>query len=474
MNRTRNQMALSNSVNCALLMPGVRLLLESFLQLCWGIKEMRKSNSILALALWLGLVGSSSAAQKSIAGHWEGMMVREGAELPVSFDFTNEAAGLTARFNSPTQRAMGVPLRNVSYTAARVHFELVGDATTIAFDGELAADTINGQFREGEARGTFSIRRVDAEPPTFKQEEVSFRNGDVTLSGTLLLPLTKWPHPGVVFLHGAAAEGRYGARFLAEHFTRRGIAALIYDKRGVGKSTGDWKQSDFGSLADDAIAGIHFLQRRNEINPKQIGLYGHSQGGMIGPLVASRSKNVAFVISGAGSAVPVYESEINSITSQVRAKGIAGSELAEATEFIKLWVNVMRTGQGWEQFDAAVERARGTKWFPVLRVPPKGHWMWAFHRRIYDYNAADYWEQVSVPVLVIYGERDLYVPVTQSIWNIERALGKAKNRDYTILVLPRASHAFNIEPEPGRPFEWWRLAPGFPDLLTAWINQRMK
>lgn len=437
---------------------------------------MRKQNSILVLALLLVFVGSIRAAQQSIEAHWEGVMVREGAELPVSFDFKNEAAGLTASFNSPTWRVKGIPLRKVSYTTPKVHFELVGDATTIIFDGELAADTITGQFREGDAGGTFSIKRVAAKPPTFKQEEVSFRNGEVALSGTLLLPLTKGPHPAVVFLHGAGSEGRYGGRFFAEYLTRYGIAALIYDKRGVGKSTGDWKRSDFNDLADDAIAGIHLLQQSKEINPKQIGLYGHSQGGMIAPLIASRSKDVAFIISGAGSAVPVYESDINSVTNQVRAKGITGNDLAEATEFIKLYVAAMRTGQGWgwEPFEKAVEQVREKKWFPMVHVNPRDHWMWAFHKRIYDYNSADYWAQVSVPVLVIYGERDLYVAVTQSISNIDRALSKAKNRDYTILVLPRASHAFIIEPEAGQPFEWWHVAPGFPDLLTAWINQRMK
>jgi pimeloyl-ACP methyl ester carboxylesterase len=435
---------------------------------------MRKLYSILALALLLGLVGSSSAAQRSIEGHWEGVMVREAAELPVSFDFTIGATGLTASFNSPTQKAIGIPLRNVSYTTPKVHFELVGDATTNVFDGELNADTIAGQFREGDGRGTFSLRRVDAKPATFKQEEVGFRNGNVTLSGTLLLPLTEAPHPAVVFLHGAGSEGRYAGRFLAEYFTRHGIAALIYDKRGVGKSTGDWKRSGFNDLAGDAIAGIHFLQSRKEINPRKIGIYGHSQGCMIAPLIASRSKDVAFIIGGAGSAVPVYESEINSLINQVRAKGISGNELGEATEFIKMLVNVSRTGQGWEQFAAATEKARNTKWYPVLQVPPKDSWWWAFSKRIYDYNAADYWAQVSVPVLLIYGERDLYVPVAQTILNIDRALAKAKNGDYTILVLPRASHAFNIEPEVGQPFEWWHMAPGFPNLLTAWVNQRAK
>src|SRR2546426_4127294 len=117
---------------------------------------MRKQDSIFAFVFLLGLAFSSSAAERSIEGHWEGLMVREGAELPVSFDFTNAAAGLTASFNSSTQRAMGIPLRNIRYTVPKVHFELVGDATTIIFDGELTIDTIVGPFREGDARGTFS------------------------------------------------------------------------------------------------------------------------------------------------------------------------------------------------------------------------------------------------------------------------------------------------------------------------------
>jgi len=435
---------------------------------------MRKRNSILALAFLLGLVVSSSAAQRSIEGHWEGVMVREGAELPVSFDFTNGATGLTASFNSPTQKAMGIPLRNVSYRTPKVHFELVGDATTNVFDGELTVDTIAGQFREGDAIGTFSIKRVAAKPPTFKQEEVSFRNGDVTLSGTLLLPLTEVPHPAVVFLHGSGSEGRYAARFLAEYFTRHGIAALIYDKRGVGKSTGDWKRSDFSDLAGDAIAGIHFLQQRKEINPRKIGIYGHSQGGSIAPLVAARSSDVAFVISAAGGGVPMYEAEINSLTNQVRAKGITGADLEQATEFIKTLISVERTGEGRPQLDTAIEKARGTKWFPMIGVPAKDNYFWSFYRQIADYNPAVYWEKASVPVLIIQAERDIYVPVASSVANIDRSLRKAGNKDYTILILPRALHTFNINPEPGQPFEWWHVAPGFPDLLTAWVNQRMK
>lgn len=434
---------------------------------------MTAQKSFFLVVVFVAFLTAGAASEGSIAGHWEGVMIREAAELPVSFDLTNEAAGIKATFNSPTQRALGIPLSRFSFDGGKVHFELVGDATTIVFDGELNVDIIAGQFRENDATGTFSIKRVPSSPANFRQEEVSFQNGDVTLSGTLLLPLTSTTHSAVIFLHGAGSEGRYGSRFLAEHFALHGIAALIYDKRGVGKSTGDWKRSDFYDLAADAMAGISLLKQRKEINPRHIGIYGHSQGGMIAPLIASRSRDVAFVMSGAGSAIPVYESENHSVMSQIRAKGIAGDELAEASEFIKLWVNVMRTGQGWEQFDPAVEKARDKKWFPLLHVPPKDHWMWGFHKRIYDYNAEQYWAQVGVPVLVIYGERDLYVPVAESIRNIDRALRRARNHDYTILMLPRASHSFIIERDPSQPFEWWHVAPGFPNLLTAWINQRL-
>lgn len=427
----------------------------------------------MAIAFLLGLFVLNSMAQKSIEGHWEGTMTREGAVLPVSFDFTSEAGKLKANFNSPTQRATGIPLRNVNFAAPKIHFELVGDATTIIFDGELNAETINGQFRENDAGGTFSLKRVETKPPPFRQEEITFQNGDVILSGTLLLPLTKASHPAVVFLHGSGAEGRFASRFLAEHLTRYGIAALIYDKRGVGKSTGDWKQSNFEDLAGDAIAAINLLRQRKDINPKQIGVYGHSQGGMLAPLVASRSKDVAFVISGAGSAVPLYQAEVNSITNQVRAKGVSGDELDEAIVFIKMFVNVLRTGEGWEQFDASTEKAKDKRWYPMLHVPPKENWFWSYYKQIANYNAADYWAKVNVPALVIYGEQDLYVPVAESISNIDRALNKAGNRDYTILVLPRASHSFIIEPQAGQPFEWRRISPGFPDLLTAWIVQRI-
>jgi uncharacterized protein len=427
-----------------------------------------------ALAALLFLPIPCSAQQTDVVGHWSGVMIREGAELNVSLDFADDATGPKASFNSPSQRAIGIPLQKVSYSPPHVHFELVGDETRIIFDGELIASAITGQFHEGDAKGTFSLTRGEVEPPTFKLEDVNFKNRDVVLSGTLVLPLTKGPHPAVVFLHGSGPEGRYASRFLAQYFSRHGIAALIYDKRGVGKSTGDWKQSNFDALADDAISGIHLLQQRPDINPKEIGIYGHSQGGSLAPLVAAKSKDVAFVIAAAGGGVPMYQAEINSLTNQTRENGISGEDLTEATAYINILVNVARTGEGREQLDAATEKARNAKWLKFLGPPPKDYYWWSFFRQIADYNPAMYWQRVSVPALLVYGERDILVPIAPSIANIERRLQNGRNKDYTILILPRASHGLSINPEPGQPFEWWHLASGYPELLTAWINERVQ
>jgi pimeloyl-ACP methyl ester carboxylesterase len=455
---------------------------------------MKASDLAVTLLILFISFPALTSAQDAVGGHWEGRMIRAGAELTVSFDFKSQPPALTGLFNSPTLRAVGIPLRNMTYTTPDVHFLLTGDVTTTIFDGEVSGDKINGQFREGAgrggqfregddrggvfregtARGTFVLQRVQAMPPAFTEEEVIFKNNDVSLSGTLLLPKTKGPHAAIEFLHGSGAEGRQATRFFAEYFAGHGIAALISDKRGVGKSTGDWQHADFNDLAADAIAGIRFLQQRQDIDPQKIGIYGHSQGGMIAPLVASRSRDVAFVISGAGHAVPLYEGEINSITNQIHARGVQGKDLEEATDFIKMWVNVARTGQGWPEFDAAIAKARDKRWFSAMRVPPKDDWTWPFFKSTYEYNAADYWQKVTVPVLVMYGQNDLYTPVAQSIINIDHALEKAGNKDYSVIMFPRATHTFNIDLGPDQPFEWPRMAPGFPDVVLAWLHERLE
>jgi len=397
-------------------------------------------------------------------------MIREGVALPVSVTFSTDGA----TFSSPRQRALDIPLRNVRTEGDAVHFELVGDATTIVFDGKVAADSLSGTFREGAAAGEVRFKRAPADAATYRVEDARFNNGAVTLAGSFLVPQGKGPHPAVIFLHGSGAEGRAASRFVADRFARAGVAALIYDKRGVGQSTGDWRASGFEDLVADAVAGVDWLRNRGDIRRGQIAVYGHSQGGMLAPFVASSTPHVQFVISGAGSAVPLREAEVNSIVNQLRARGVAESDMAAAAAYVHRYVGALATGAYSAEFAAETEKVKTASWFPHVRVPSADHWFWRYYARIANYDASAHWRKVTVPALVMYGEADLYVPVQRSVANIDRALQQAQNRDYTLVVFPRASHAFDIEPPRDGPFEWPRVAPGFPELAIAWLRERLR
>jgi len=412
-------------------------------------------------------------SQTSLEGYWQGVMMREGSALDVSFEFAKDKENLTGNFNAPTMRALKIPLAAVSYSAPKARFELRGDRTTTVFDGEISGDTLSGKFREGDAEGTFSLKRAKPPQPVFKQAEVRFQNGETVLAGTLLLPLTKAPHPAVVFLHGAGPESRYGSWFLAEQAARKGIAALIYDKRGVGDSKGgSWMSAAPEDIAKDTVAGVNFLKQRREINPRKIGLYGHSQGGFLAPLVASLSSDVSFVISAASHGGAAFEQDIYRVRNSIAAENFSEKEISGAMAYYTQFITVARTGENWAAFEAETEKVRQERWFEWLGIPPKGNWLYDFYKKMGNYNSIPSWEKVRVPVLLIYGEKDRLIPVSQSIINIEHALKRAGNRDYSVIILPRAAHNFTISPEPNQPFEWAQVAPGFAEIVTAWINQQ--
>jgi pimeloyl-ACP methyl ester carboxylesterase len=157
----------------------------------------------------------------------------------------------------------------------------------------------------------------------------------------------------------------------------------------------------------------------------------------------------------------------------LRRKGLAEADITKALVFLTLFLQVARTGQGWDRLDAALPAAQQEKWFAEVAPPAKDNWLWSFYQKIGDYDPLPFWEKVTVPVLLVYGERDWLVNPAESTAKIEQALQKAGNQDYSIVLLPRAERNLTIQAEPGQPFTWWHVAPGLPDLLTAWVQQRV-
>ncbi|HEX4277684.1 MAG TPA: alpha/beta fold hydrolase [Bryobacteraceae bacterium] len=423
-------------------------------------------------ALAFVLTTEAYAGPARLDGHWQGVMEREGAALTVRFDFQTQAGMVTGRFTSETQRAMEYPLDGVSYLEPKLHWKL-GDS--LVFDGVVSPESISGTFQDGQARGTFSLKPVKLEAPPYSREDIIFRNGGVILSGTLLRPKSAGLHPGVVFLHGSGDESRWGTSFfLADRFARHGVAALVFDKRGAGQSTGDWKKITYQVLAEDYMAGIHFLARQSGVNPKQVGIYGHSQGGTISPIIASRPGAVAFVIAAAAIGTgPLYTQDLYRTRNELLDNGLSEPELSRAMNLYSRWLNVARTGEGWGELDRAMAEARSEKWFDQLELPGrKDDWLYKWYPPVGNFNPLPLWEQVKVPVLLIYGERDRNTPVAPSLAGIGEALKKAGNSDFTPLIIPGAAHNLTIQWQPGEPFFWWHAAPGYSDLLTAWVKMR--
>src|SRR5690606_17482638 len=197
------------------------------------------------------------------------------------------------------------------------------------------------------------------------------RSGEITLAGTLTLPRGSGPHPAIVLLHGGGAQTR--DFFWLPHFlARRGFAVLAYDKRGVGQSTGDWRNASVQDLADDALAAVAFLNADRRIRDHRIGLYGASAGGWTAPVAAQRAPDqIAFVIVRSGSFLTERRNVIYEVESDLRAAGYGDDVVAAARACHQRDIAVVEAGGvGWEVLRAALRAASGEPWCALARLPP--------------------------------------------------------------------------------------------------------
>jgi len=444
-------------------------------------------------------------AQQPLEGHWEGHISIMGTQLAIRVDFKTDQEGLKATIDIPQQGAKGLVLKNVRFEAPKVHFELPAGPGLAVFDGELKGDEISGSFTQGLASGTFSLKRGAAtkevppaeEPVPYKQEEVRFTNGNVILAGTLTLPPSGGPHPAVVMITGSGPQNRDEEilgfklfRLIADHLTRNGIAVLRYDDRGVGGSTGITMQSTTQDFAGDVLAAVQLLKSRPDIDSKHIGLCGHSEGGVVAPIAASRSNDVAFIILMSGMGVTGEKILLSQGEAIARVEGASVEDLQERAEWQKRIFKVVRDGKGWEELRMDMRRdvlAQVEKLPPEQKktIPdpkvyadaateaqlqmPRSPWFKYF----LDFDPSPYLEKVRCPVLALFGELDLQVPAEENKQAIAAALEKGGNKDYTMHVFPKANHLY-IGAGTGSPKEYPMLkkefVPGFLDFVTRWIR----
>jgi pimeloyl-ACP methyl ester carboxylesterase len=287
------------------------------------------------------------------------------------------------------------------------------------------------RWRDGKAQVT--AKRVAAH----RVEEVTVVNGDVTLKGSLTLPQGPGPHPAVVFAHGSGASTR-NVGVWNMFFVRQGFAVLSLDKRGAGESTGDWTHAGIEDIAGDWLAGVDYLKTRADIDNRRIGVHGSSQGGWTGPLMASRSDDIAFVIVRAGSAVPVGATMAYEIGWSAREQGMSEADAQAAAAGSQAIFD--GAGKGWDAYQATSAPYRDKPYAKAmwsLNWSKDGWGMpWAAKNAPYDPAAA--LSKVKVPVLWFMGELDHNVPVEPTI----AALEKLRKPNFTVVRLPGTGHSF--------------------------------
>lgn len=302
-----------------------------------------------------------------------------------------------------------------------------------------------------------------------RQEEVRFQNGQVTLAGTLYVPSGSGPHPAVIFIHGSGDDSRETYRYYADILARRGIAVLIYDKRGVGASTGSWRESPFSALADDALAGINFLKAHPAIDAKRIGAWGGSEGAIIAPWVATRSADVAFVVMQSATGVTFAQQNLYQNERQLRAVTNSEAEVAAGLNIVNLQQHYARTGTGWQAYADARQAVQAKVWASALgSLLSPDNWWWNWYRTKMDFDPIPVLEKVRVPVLAVWGENDVLMPVAESRAAMESAFVRGNNRNVIYRVYARADHSIQTE-------SWLhgrRPEPSYMDLLGEWIQKQ--
>jgi pimeloyl-ACP methyl ester carboxylesterase len=439
-------------------------------------KEGLQMKRLVMIGLFSPLIGtlwatSMWAQAQQLNGHWEGAIKQPAGELKIAVDFTTDGA-IKGSFTLPAAAVLNWPLR-VAYAAPAVKFRL---PTGVVFDGYLQGDTISGKVPAPTSKhvDTFYLKRRPAAALPYKQEDVTFQSGGVALTGTLRLPLTKGRSPAIFLLQGSGDADREAESFYADHFARHGIATLVYDKRGTGSSGGDYRDESFDDFAADALAGVHFLQSRKDINAKLVGLYGRSHGGIVAPLAASLSKDVAFIINVSGAGVPPYRQVTYQAETQMRRDGFSESEIAEAIAYMnQKWEVARAGGEGWDRLQAATQSARNKRWLARVQPATKLEDIVPSWKLQMGYDPMPGLEKVTCPVLAVFGEIDALTPVAETTANYRNGLGQAGNKDVTIKVFPSADHALLVWPKPNDQAHWPVLAAGYLDAMTSWINKHV-
>jgi uncharacterized protein len=471
----------------------------------------------IAITIYLGLMLESGISfskptqytlQDTISGLWSGELeIPNTAKLRMGITISRISNNSYKAFLNIIDQATGdIPCDAVIHRNDSVIIKINGLGIEIAGAIDREFKSIKSEFRQGGGIFPVLFKRVDKlpvllrsqapkKPYPYNEEDVVFENkkAGIKLAGTLTFPKSKARFPAVILVTGSGQQDRneeIGRHkpflIIADYLTRNGIAVLRVDDRGIGGSTGNFDKSTTLDFAEDALAGIAFLKSRKEINPKKIGIIGHSEGGIVAPLAATISSDVAFIVSMAGTIENFEDVVIDQILSQLKLQGtkdedielergwrkklysVAKENTDSATAAKRLWElynelskdEITRLNWPKGRQDAQISQVLNPWWRYVLGMDNKAILM-----------------KVKCPILSIYGELDQQVNPGKNIPVIEAALKEGGNKNFLVKKLPGLNHLFQTATT-GSEYEYIRIEETISPLalqtITDWILKQVR
>ena len=447
---------------------------------------------------------------QDISGQWNGILDVKGIKLRVVFNVIKSDTGFLSTMDSPDQGAKGIPVTITNFENPVLKLEITNAA--IKYEGSYTkTDTIIGTFNQSGMSFPLNLTRKLPEtqkpvrpqepvkPYPYFSEDVVFENkkAAIQLAGTLTLPSQSGNFPVVILITGSGPQNRdeelLGHKpFLvwSDYLTRNGIAVLRFDDRGTAASKGNFKTATSLDFASDVEAAVAYLLTRKEINKKKIGLMGHSEGGIIAPMVAAESKDISFIILLAGTGIPGGELLLLQQELIGRASGASEAELqktkkvnegafaiiAKSTNPEALKIELTSYVTQALKSDTAFKAPAGMTEQQFVDAQVKqttSPWMLYFIK----HDPAITLQKVKCPVLAVNGEKDLQVPSKVNLDAIKAALKKGKNQKVTIKELPGLNHLFQ-ECTTGSPDEYasieQTISPVALNEVTKWILNQVK
>lgn len=450
------------------------------------------------LFLYVLCLTTTVAMAQNIDGQWNGALDINGSKLRIVFNISTQSEQKAATMDSPDQQAYGIKADSVTFrdSSLVINFK----SLYVTYKGKLTPKgTFDGVFMQGAFMAPMKlsrekiakkvrIREQDPRKPyPYIEDSVTFVNQDenIKLSGTLTMPheSVKGGFPAVILVSGSGPQDRNEEivnhrpfLVLADYLTARGVAVLRYDDRGTGLSQGEFNQATTHNFASDALWAIRYLASRKEINADKIGVIGHSEGGIVAPIVAAdNASEVAFIVLMAGPGVAGDSILLMQSDKIGLAQGVAPSDLQRARNINRSLLSMIRNGvaqdsilkrlQSQMTITSEQENQQLRQQLKAFQSP----WMNTF----ITLDPHPYLVRVKCPVLALNGDLDLQVPSVENLSAIKSALLEGGNTRHTIRELPRLNHLFQ-ECQTGAPSEYEKIEQTISSEVLEIIDQWIK